>query len=363
MWCIRRSALSGFGFPVPCQYVRRQHPRNLRTGYLVIEYIEESVGNMLSNTWEEHRHDKIRRMTLFSDLSRIMLSLAQSPLPRIGSLTINKDGVLCLRNRPLTLQLHQLENEGIPTNIDRNLTYSTTETYILDLLQCHDSKILNQPNSILNESDGLMQLSALTAMRALLPHFVNRDLRYGHFVLTLTDLHQSNIFVDEDWHIKCLVDLEWACSRPLEMLHPPSWLTGRAVDQLNFEHLEPFTRVYEEFVDAFEQQENLLPCFKDSLSYRTRIMRRGWTTGNFWYFAALKEPGRLCNVFLNNIQPIFGEVDKAGRDEFDRIFTPYWSVGAKGLIAAKIKEKEAYEDQLRRRFESSVQDENASDLS
>lgn len=177
MWYLRRIALSVFGYPVPCRYISHQTSQTLKAGYLVIEYMEEEThGKLLSESWEELRHDKNRRLNLFSDLSRIILSLTQSPLPRIGSFTIDKYGVLCLLNRPLTLRLQHLENEEITTNIDRSLTYSTTDTYLLDLLQCHDSRIRNQPNSIREKFDGQAQLSTLTAMRSLILHFVNRDL-------------------------------------------------------------------------------------------------------------------------------------------------------------------------------------------
>jgi hypothetical protein len=347
MWYIRRSALKVLGYPVPCRYISRQCVRTLKTGYLVIEYIEETQGKMLSESWEELRHNKNLRLNLFSDLSRIMLSLAQSPLPRIGSLTIDKHGVLL--NRPLTLRLQHLENEGIPTNIDRTLTYSTTDAYLLDLLLCHDSRIQNQPNSIREEFNGQAQLSTLTTMRARIPHFTNRELRHGAFVLTLTDLHQSNIFVDNDWHVKCLIDLEWACSRPLEMLHRPSWLTGRGVDQLaKGEHLEAYSSIRGEFVDAFEKEEKLFSPFNSDVSHRTRIMRRGWTAGNFWYFHALDNPKGLYNIFLQHIQPMFTGLDEKGMIEFERTLAPYWSVDGLQIIAAKIKDKEVYDDQLRR---------------
>ncbi|KAK0101945.1 hypothetical protein ONS95_001246 [Cadophora gregata] len=353
MWYLRRTALSLLGYPVPCRYIRRQRVRALKTGYLVIDYIEATRGKMLSESWDELRHDRERRSNLFSGLSRIILSLAQSPLPRIGSLTIDEYGVLCLSNRPLTLRLQHLENEGIPTNIDRSLTYSTTDSYLLDLLLCHDSRIRNQPNSILEKFDGQAQLSALTAMRALIPHFANRDLRHGPFVLTLTDLHQSNIFVDDDWNVKCLIDLEWACSRPLEMLHPPSWLTGRGVDQLTKgEHLDAYSSVHGEFVDAFENEEKSYAHVNGDASFRTRIMRRGWTTGNFWFFHALDNPKGLYNIFLQHIQPRFMEVDDKSMLEFERTLAPYWSVDWREIIAAKIKDKEVYDDQLRRVFET-----------
>jgi hypothetical protein len=82
---------------------------------------------MLSESWTALCHDSHQRTNLFRGLSRIILSLAQSPLPHIGSLAIDDRGILSLKNRALTLRLQHLENESVPTNIDRNLTYSATE--------------------------------------------------------------------------------------------------------------------------------------------------------------------------------------------------------------------------------------------
>jgi len=49
------------------------------------------------------------------------------------------------------------------------------------------------------------------------------------------------------------------------MQHPPCWLTGRAVDELQKgEHLEAFTRLHKEFIDAFEKEERLLSPTKHS---------------------------------------------------------------------------------------------------
>lgn len=118
------------------------------TGYLLVEYIDNPRVEMLSETWRQDHHDKCKRINFYKELSRIILSLSQTPLPRIGSWTLDSDGVLQLSNRPLTLRLHQLGNGGILTNMDRNCTYSSTEGYYLDLLSCHDSRIRHQPNSI-----------------------------------------------------------------------------------------------------------------------------------------------------------------------------------------------------------------------
>ena len=177
-----------------------------------MDYIENADGEMLSESWDELRHDQSLRTNFFKDLSRIMLVLSQLPLPRIGSWTINKRGVLLLTNHPLARHFHSLENQGFPTNILRNLTYTTTDAYYTNLLACHDSRIRNQPNSIINEEDGLSQMANLFTMRGLLPYFTSLDLRHGPFIFNPTDLHRGNIFVDDNWHIKYIIDLEWACS-------------------------------------------------------------------------------------------------------------------------------------------------------
>ncbi|XHG05644.1 hypothetical protein AWENTII_008862 [Aspergillus wentii] len=187
---------------------------------------------------------------------------------------MNNDGVIRLTNRPLTLRLQTLENEDIPT-IPRNSTYESVEPYLLDLLQCHDNRINYQPNAIHNLTDGQEQLAALTMMRGTLHHFISRQYRNGPFVLTLSDLHPSNIFVDEEWHIISLIDLEWACSFPIELQTPPYWLTGRPIDDIEHgKQLDTFKRVITEFIDVFGEQEGPDERQAD-------IMRKCWERKSF----------------------------------------------------------------------------------
>lgn len=75
----------------------------LESGYLLMDYVGNSEVQMLSETWEEDHHHRDKRINLFRGLSRIMLSLSQKPLPRIGSWTLDQNGALRLSNRPLTL--------------------------------------------------------------------------------------------------------------------------------------------------------------------------------------------------------------------------------------------------------------------
>ncbi|KAH9212706.1 hypothetical protein DL95DRAFT_391203, partial [Leptodontidium sp. 2 PMI_412] len=323
VWHLRRAISSFLGSPLH--------------GYLIMDYIESSDAEILSETWTNLGQRQDLRDNLFRDLSRIILSLSQLPLPCIGSWTIDEQGVLTLSNRPLIHQFQSLENEGIATNIARTLTYTAADVYYSDLLACHDNRIRDQLNSIVDEKDGRAQMANLFAMRGLLPHFTSRDLRYGPFVFNLTDLHGSNIFVDCNWHIKYIIDLD------------------RAVDELEGgDELQTFEKAYQDLTDIFEEEERKFSPTHGSATYRTDIMRRGWKIGNFWYFHALKSPKGLFNLFRQHVQPIFEprrDDSTPHFDEFSRVVSPYWASDAREVVAAKLADKTKYEQKLRELFE------------
>lgn len=197
-------------------------------------------------------------------------------------------------------------------------------------------------------------MANLFTMRGLLSNFTSHDLRHGPFVFNLTDLHGSNIFVDCDWHIKYIIDLEWACSLPVEMLSPPYWITNHAVDELEGDELQTFEKAYQEFMDIFEEEEKSFFPTYGSATCRTDIMRRGWKIGNFWYFQALKSPKGLFNLFRQHVQPIFEPQRENFMPDFDgfaQIVSPYWASDAQEVVVAKLADKKNYEQELRELFE------------
>ncbi|EXJ82350.1 hypothetical protein A1O3_06163 [Capronia epimyces CBS 606.96] len=153
--------------------------------------IDEKQGQMLSDTWEASRVNPKLRTNLYRGLSRVMISLAQYSFPRIGSLVIDDHGFVQLESRPLTLDIHTSENEGIPIPMPRDRTYHTVDAH-------------------------------------------------------------SNILVDEDWNVKHIIDLEWAAVLPLTFMQPLSWLTNEPVDMIS---LDSYSEQREEFMAAFEQEE------------------------------------------------------------------------------------------------------------
>ncbi|PLB50327.1 hypothetical protein P170DRAFT_454881 [Aspergillus steynii IBT 23096] len=345
---LRRGVLAWLGYEVPSRFVQicNKAPAPLNTGYILIEYIGRSRGKMLSESWEEGRHSPQLRMNLFRGLSRTLLSLTRTPLPRIGSFVLDDKGYLRLNNRPLTLQIPQLENERIPVDIPREVTHISVDSYINDIISLHESRLRHQPNAVCHLEDGFYQTSALMVMRSIWSCYFRRDFLRGPFFLTLTDIHQSNIFVDDEWNIKCFIDLEWACSRPVEMIHPPYWLTNQAIDSIT---LEDYESLHAEFMTALAEEES--KCLTRSSLLLHPILQQGWEKGTFWCSLALNSPTALFRIFYDYIQPRFS---KAHNDDstFWVITMPYWTFNSFDFIEQKVKDKKQYDVSLREAFKS-----------
>lgn len=151
-------------------------------------------------------------------------------------------------------------------------------------------------------------------MQALLPHFTDRKLRQGPFFYELSDLHQNSIFVDSESHMKCLVDLEWACMfGTCSVLHigwlACLWTFWRArTSVLSQKRKTNFWRYLKKKRSHFHLMVWLF------ISDKLHEKKKGWTIGNFWYFHALESPKGLYNLFLGHIQPRYASFHREDLD-------------------------------------------------
>ncbi|KAL3474041.1 hypothetical protein BJX99DRAFT_248506 [Aspergillus californicus] len=178
-----------------------------------------------------------------------------------------------------------LGNEKIPVDIPRGCTYTSVDSY----------------------------MSALSTMRMVFPRVFRHDLRSSPFAFCLTGRHQSNIL--------------WACSRPIEMLHSPRWLTNKAIDEMD---TDEYAKVHKEFVDSY--------------------LRDGWERGTFWYTAALRSPAGLFRVFYDHIQPRFAKGHE-NNELFYCILMYYWTETTWEFIRGKVKHMAEYDELLRDAFD------------
>ncbi|EEH09928.1 conserved hypothetical protein [Histoplasma capsulatum G186AR] len=287
---------------------------------------------------------------LYRSMARVMISLTKVPQPRIGSWTIDNDGRISLSNRPMLCHLHQLENWAIPSGIARNMTYTSSDSFYLDLLASHDNRLQYQRNAAYSEEDARAQAKDLVLMRASLHKFTDRYLHNGPFIMQLTDMHASNIFIDKDWNIKHIIDLEWACSLPLGDLLPPFWLTGMGVDQIKGPEYERFRASYEKFTEIFEQEETGIPLpHNGNLYSRAMAMRSALEDGRYWYLNALQTPKGLFNLFRTHLEPFY---DKVPKESLCAAVSPFWTPGMTSFVNLKLKEFTQYRQEVRDIFNS-----------
>lgn len=317
---------------------------------MLFDYIKPDEGRMLSNTWDQYRQDPVRKQNLFRGMARIILSFARISQPRIGSFRFHNDGTITLTNRPLSCAMIILENDCAPRVIQKNDTYTCTEAFVSDMLTFHDNRFLSDQNAVYSESDCHRQMAVMTLLRALSHHFLLREHRQGPYVVQLTDFHASNIFVDDEWHITYLLDLEWMCALPIDALEVPYWLTGRAIDQVS-EHLDEYDAVRQEFMDIFEEEERKISPTQHNMSI-ARTMHNAWESKRVWFWNCLLSVNGMSSLFEDYIYPMFSPKSLNTME----VMSIFWRVNSSEIVAKKLADKEQFSERLRRVFDQ----ENAS---
>jgi hypothetical protein len=329
-------------------------PTRLPSGYLIMDLVEPHQGKMLDTKWPAA--DLNHRRKVFRGLANILLDLMKVPLPRIGFCTVLDTGEVTLSGRPLTAALALLEAEEISSEIPPGTTYSSADSYVEDLLHCHETRMRDQSNAVEGDNDAIGQMATVVALKAVKSHFVDRKLRDGPFVFQFTDLHECNIFVDDEYNVISIVDLEWSCSLPVEMHQPQFWLSGQTPSDflkeegdVNAEKEAIFHAAYIEFLDILRSEQK-----SHGSQYRiafdpARIIQTALEKKSHWYFAAVSNPRNAYTFLVEYIQPIFApshaNVPSAGT--FQNTFVPYFAPNALELVNRKLEEKAKYDLDLR----------------
>ncbi|KAJ0424772.1 hypothetical protein BJY00DRAFT_298786 [Aspergillus carlsbadensis] len=332
-----------------CDYIPQRRATFIDHAYMLIDWIDNEDEQVLSNVFRAP-HTEEQTQNLYQSMAKIIVSLAKVPQPRIGSWTISDDGRLSLSNRPLFCHLQELENMNISSGMARNTTYTSADTFCLDLLDGHDNRLRYQANAAFDENDARSQAVDLVLMRSALSQFTDRSLRDGPFVMHLTDMHISNVFVDKDWNIKHLIDLEWACSVPLEHALAPCWLTDKGVDQLTEMEYEKFEKHYRLLTDAIRKQESNTPIQYNGTAFSlAATMDRVFDDRHYWYLFSLRTPKGLFNVCREQLQPLY---DKVPKESLRAAFSPFWTPGMSSFVNMKVKDFADYIQHVREIFNS-----------
>ncbi|SMY20491.1 unnamed protein product [Zymoseptoria tritici ST99CH_1A5] len=324
-------------------YAARNLSSQLDTGYILMDYIDKDTGTMLATLWDEGKGDQEKKERLYRGVSQIMLSLARTPHPRIGSLRFNDDGSISLASRPLICAISVLENEGAPR---LEGPYTSTGPFLQALQEFRANVFTNQPNAVHDKEDCRQQMAYMVLLRSIVPQIFN--LQYsGPFFLQHEDLHTGNIFVDADWNITGIIDLEFVCSLPPDMLQLPHRLCIGHLDHVS-RHLTQFTETHEIFQRIFatvEREQNVAGTpLADAI-------HRALPSGRCWLYYCLTSINAMPLLFDENVYPMFGLRMRVKEEEaFAQGLSHFWCLNSEEFVRQKMADKAQYDADLQSHY-------------
>lgn len=324
------------------------YPSDSKSGrpYLLLDYVDSEKGTMLSDPLKNYWHtDPEGLQNLLRGISRIMISLASKAQPRIGSLRFNNDGSIALANRPLFCANTILESEGAPKIV--SATHPTDGSFIDDMLRFRKEAFRAQPNDVNDKEDCHLQMLHMILLRDMKSLFVDR-LSQGPFIRQLTDLHASNIFVDSQWNVVALIDLESVCALPPSMLSMPHWLLVDAIDEV-IDKIDAFNRLHELFIDILRDEEKHLNHGANSVA---SAVETAWGDRSHWFYRCFTTVNGIpCCVEDHLYEKLGLRLLPAEEARLAREMSSRWSTDSKGFVTKKLRDKAKYDIDLARHFD------------
>lgn len=135
------------------------------------------------------------------------------------------------------------------------------------------------------------------------------------------------------------------------MIHPPYWLTSEYADAINEDE---YRKMWTEFVHILAQEEdyafmNQQHNYSMKSTRLSTIMTKAWEMGTLWYSLALRSPAAIFCLFLDRIQTKLGK-DNYSNEEYGLVMAFQWRSDIGNTLTKKLKDKEAYDVDLRRAF-------------
>ncbi|KAG7120734.1 hypothetical protein HYQ45_014778 [Verticillium longisporum] len=183
------------------------------------------------------------------------------------------------------------------------------QAFVADTLTLYDEHMRHNPHAVADEEDAYERMA-------------------------------SNIFVDNDWNITYLVDLEWICALPAEMLSVPYWLTGCSVDEIVGEQYELYDATRQTFLSIMDEERTA------KQKELTLILRNSWESKGVWFWASLKSLNAWHFLFQDHILPKFFANNQA--IALLKPASNLWQENAEAMAKQKAKDEEEYREELER---------------
>jgi hypothetical protein len=278
-----------------------------------------------------------------------MLSLAKKRQPCIGSLRFNNNLSITLANRPLLCTSSILESEGAPRILDK--TYKTCGHFIDDMLKFREEAFSAQPNAVNDREDCHLRMLHIIMLRLLKSQFVDSHSK-GPFVLQLTDLHSSNTFVDDDWNVVGIIDLEFMCALPPSMINVPYWLIVDNIDDIS-ENMEAYNNMHKTYLEVLqeEEQRNALPHDVQLAS----AIQESWTSYASWFYRSVTSISGMAYCVEDHLYEKFNfDISREEEDQWMKLMSAFWPSDSKQFVEQRLRDKAKYNEDVARHFEAKL---------
>lgn len=217
--------------------------------FLILEYVE---GQKLNYADVKKLNDE-QRGRLYLSLADIHIQLRRLEFPAIGRLAMQDRGLVQVGKRVTTLDtnMQQLENgtvaEVINTYHGNDDVLFSAGRYVELLLDLADNAFRKGRGTASDEEEAADYLYHLHLFRQHTENWVDHSLDQGPFVLVHGDLEIFNLVLDDEMNIISVLDWEWSRVVPLQLYHPPLWLSSVPFESLCYGYR------YSQYLERFDE--------------------------------------------------------------------------------------------------------------
>ena len=320
-------AVVGYGFDGD------NHPTGLP--FIILKHVS---GFHLSSRWEslipEHRRK------VFEELADISLELNSHHFDHIGALGLNESEEWILSRPPINSPTAHLKIDGV--EIRMNTTFSTSIEFFLAQYDHIWRRYTEQRNSVYHEEDAREKYVRLQLFKELLPTFNIPEFNDGPFTLMHSDLHQSNVLVDDNLRITAILDWEWACVLPIQIsCLPPICLSLKRPAEVEPDEYSEWLRSVKSWIEIYERKESQLAIKMPVAG----LMKESLQNRKLWFAHAIMDPYWFEYIFDDHIYSYAFDLDFSAM--CSALLDTKIRSSAKQLIAQKLLDLEKYTALLR----------------
>ncbi|KAF9886741.1 hypothetical protein FE257_011118 [Aspergillus nanangensis] len=291
----------------------------------------------------------------YGEMAGVLLKLAKTSLPRIGSVTQMDDFTWEVANRPLPMTVNELvQLASLPQSCLPTTPFDSASLYFESLANLLMAHLKNQRNDAIQSADDCRRKFVARCLFLKLARERKLNKRWdiydqGPFNLWGDDFRPANVLINKEKNIVGIVDFEFTYAAPVEFSFAPPWWLLLKRPEYWPDGLEDWTKLFDRRLQTFLKA--MVQCEDDAiekgrLSEKDRLsgpMRESWDSGDFWILYAVLRNFAFDLVYWHKIDHRFfgpsDNVEDAWRQRLD-LLDDTEKEEMERLVAQKLEKRE-----------------------